>query len=86
MQDNDTLVADLSEEAARAELARLADAIARANRAYHAEDAPEISDADYDRLKARNAAIEAAFPHLRRADSPSDQVGAARRRLGVAWQ
>ena len=77
MQDNDTPVADLGEEAARAELARLAEAIARANRAYHAEDAPEISDAEYDRLKARNAAIEAAFPHLRRADSPSDQVGAA---------
>lgn len=66
----------LSEKEAASELARLARALARANRAYHAEDAPEISDADYDALKARNAAIEAAFPHLKRADSPSDQIGA----------
>ena len=77
MRDEDTPVASLDEAAARAELARLAAAIARANLAYHAEDAPEISDAEYDRLKARNAEIEAAFPHLKRADSPSDQVGAA---------
>ncbi|MEM1066689.1 MAG: NAD-dependent DNA ligase LigA [Pseudomonadota bacterium] len=68
---------DLSAEDARAELARLADALGAANRAYHTEDAPEISDADYDALKRRNAAIEAHFPELKRADSPSDQVGAA---------
>ncbi|MEO3415339.1 NAD-dependent DNA ligase LigA [Roseovarius sp. CAU 1744] len=67
----------LSEEQAQAELARLADILSRANTAYHAEDAPEISDADYDALKARNAAIEARFPALKRADSPSEQVGAA---------
>lgn len=68
--------ADLGEEEARAELAHLAEQLSRANRAYHTEDAPEISDADYDRLKRRNAEIEARFPHLKRSDSPSDQVGA----------
>ncbi len=62
---------------AAAELAELAQAIARANRLYHTEDAPEISDADYDALVRRNAALETAFPDLVRADSPSRQVGAA---------
>ncbi len=66
----------LSEDEARAELARLAAEIAAANDAYHRQDAPEISDADYDALKRRNAAVEARFPALKRADSPSDQVGA----------
>lgn len=70
-------VGDLTEAEARAELARLADAIAAANTAYHGLDAPEISDADYDALKRRNAEIEARFPALKRADSPSDQIGAA---------
>jgi DNA ligase (NAD+) len=73
----DIAVADLDEDGARAELARLAEAIARANQAYHGADAPEISDADYDALKRRNAGIEARFPHLKRADSPSEQVGVA---------
>ncbi|MES2337762.1 MAG: NAD-dependent DNA ligase LigA [Pseudomonadota bacterium] len=63
--------------AAEAELARLADEIARHNRLYHTDDAPEISDADYDALMRRNAAIEAKFPTLVRADSPSRSVGAA---------
>ena len=73
----ETAIDQLSEEAARLELAALADRIAAANRAYHTLDNPEISDADYDRLRARNRAIEDRFPHLRRADSPSDQVGGA---------
>src|SRR6056297_14631 len=70
-------VEELTRAEAMAELARLADEIGRANRAYHAEDAPEISDAEYDALKRRNAQIEARFPDLKRADSPSEQVGAA---------
>ena len=49
--------------------------LAAANRAYHTEDAPDLSDAEYDQLKRRNAAIEARFPGLKRTDSPSDQVG-----------
>ncbi|MCZ8151037.1 MAG: NAD-dependent DNA ligase LigA [Rhodobacteraceae bacterium] len=65
----------LSEAEAQQELARLAAAIVEANRAYHTLDAPEISDADYDALKRRNAAIEARFPQLKRADSPSEQIG-----------
>lgn len=67
----------LSETAAKEELADLAVQLAAANAAYHGNDAPEMSDADYDALKQRNAAIEARFPHLKRSDSPSDQVGAA---------
>ncbi|MFU8777711.1 MAG: NAD-dependent DNA ligase LigA, partial [Roseovarius sp.] len=70
-------VEDLTEAEAQAELARLAVLLAAANRAYHTEDAPEITDAAYDVLKARNAAIEARFPTLKRGDSPSEQVGAA---------
>ena len=69
-------VEDLSAEEARDELAELADRIGAANRAYHQADAPVLTDADYDALRARNAAIEARFPGLKRADSPSEQVGA----------
>ncbi len=70
-------VDELTEAEAGAELARLARALAAANDAYHRLDAPEISDADYDALKRRNAAIEALFPQLKRDDSPSEQVGAS---------
>ena len=66
---------DLSEADAANELMRLAKQIAYHNKRYHAEDAPEISDADYDALVRRNAELEAAFPHLIRPDSPSRQVG-----------
>ena len=47
------------------------------DRRYYQDDAPTISDADYDALRRRNAAIEARFPELIRADSPSQRVGAA---------
>jgi DNA ligase (NAD+) len=72
----ETDVLALTEAEARDELARLAARLAAANTAYHTLDAPEISDAEYDALKRRNAAIEAQFPNLKRADSPSDQIGA----------
>jgi DNA ligase (NAD+) len=67
---------DMSEAEARADWARIAEEVRRANRAYHAEDAPEISDAAYDALKARLRAIEARFPDLA-AESPTAEVGAA---------
>lgn len=70
-------IAALTEAEASAELDRLAAEIARADRAYHQKDAPDLTDAEYDALKRRNAEIEARFPHLKRADSPSDRIGAA---------
>ncbi|WP_353645456.1 NAD-dependent DNA ligase LigA [Mesorhizobium sp. WSM2239] len=68
---------DLTEAEAAAELEKLAREIAEHDRRYHAEDAPTISDAEYDALRLRNAAIEAKFPELVREDSPSLKVGAA---------
>ena len=73
----DKPVKELTEGEARAELLRLAKLISAANRAYHQQDAPDISDAEYDALKFRNQEIEERFPDLKLADSPSDQVGAA---------
>ena len=67
----------LSEADAANELMRLARKIAKHNRLYHAEDSPEISDADYDALVKRNNELEEAFPHLVRDDSPNKLVGAA---------
>ncbi|MCP5088479.1 MAG: NAD-dependent DNA ligase LigA [Rhodobacteraceae bacterium] len=71
-----TPVNDLTAKAAAVELERLARVLGQANEDYHASDAPTISDAEYDRLKQRNAEIEAAFPALKRPDSPSHQIGA----------
>jgi DNA ligase (NAD+) len=66
----------LSREQAADELARLAAEIERHDRLYYLEDAPKISDADYDRLRRRNTEIENRFPDLVRPDSPSHRVGA----------
>ena len=74
---SETAVENLTLAQAREDLARLASLITEANRAYHGNDAPDLTDADFDAMKHRNAAIEARFPSLKRADSPSDQVGAA---------
>ncbi|MEP7240074.1 MAG: NAD-dependent DNA ligase LigA [Devosia sp.] len=69
-------IESLSEEEARAELDRAHEVLARADIAYHQNDAPEITDAAYDALKLRYAQIENAFPELRRADSLTGKVGA----------
>ena len=71
-----TDVADLDEARAKAELARLALEIRFHDTAYYQNDAPAISDAEYDALRQRNSAIEARFPELKRPDSPSDRIGA----------
>ncbi len=73
----DIPVDDLYDLEAVAELKDLAEEIARHDKAYHQEDAPEISDGEYDALRRRNDDIEARFPHLVRKDSPSEKVGAA---------
>ena len=68
----------MSDEKKAAErLEWLATEIARHNRLYHTDDAPEVSDADYDALVRENTALEKKFPHLVRPDSPSVMVGSA---------
>ena len=67
----------ISEAEAANELMRLARKIAKHNKLYHAEDTPEISDADYDALVRRNNDLEEAFPHLVRENSPKKLIGAA---------
>lgn len=69
-------IENLSPEAAAAEHARLAEEIAAHDRAYYAEDAPVISDAEYDALRTRLEALEAAFPELKHAESPTQTIGA----------
>src|ERR1700712_6124035 len=71
-------IADLTEAEAVEELTKLADELARHDIAYHQQDAPTVSDGDYDALKARNLALETQFPHLIRENSPNLRVGAAR--------
>ncbi|MGB3313628.1 MAG: NAD-dependent DNA ligase LigA [Albidovulum sp.] len=75
--DNGAPVETLTEDVAAVEWQRIAAEVARANRAYHTEDAPEFSDAAYDALKRRLQEIEARFPDLATAASPTQQVGAA---------
>lgn len=70
-------IESLSEDEARAELDRLHELIGAADIAYHQQDRPEISDAEYDALKLRYLALEGAFPELKRPDSVADKVGAA---------
>lgn len=68
---------NLSEADAANQMMRLARAIKRANKKYHAEDAPEISDAEYDGLVARYRDLEGAYPKAAPANSPLNEVGAA---------
>ena len=70
-------MSNLSEAEAARLLSELANIIAYHDKAYHTDDTPEISDADYDTLTRANRDIEAQFPHLIRPDSPSQRVGAA---------
>ncbi len=72
-----TEVEALTADQAARELARLAKLIAHHDKRYHQQDAPEITDAEYDALVRRNRAIEARYPKLVRSDSPSRHVGAA---------
>jgi DNA ligase (NAD+) len=69
--------ADLTEAQAKAELKRLAAEIAAHDKRYYQQDKPTVTDAAYDALRERNAAIEKHFPDLVRSDSPSRRVGAA---------
>lgn len=73
----DTPVDALSKVEAEAELARFAEEIAAHDAAYYQQDAPLVSDGEYDALRRRNEEIEARFPELKRSDSPSERVGAA---------
>jgi DNA ligase (NAD+) len=74
---NDTAVEELTEKQAKAEHARLAAEIAEHDRRYYQEDAPTVSDAEYDRLRKRYTAIEARFPQLRTLEGLTQRVGAA---------
>ena len=76
-QISDKPPAEMSEAEAANELMRLAWIIGHHDRLYYAENAPEVTDQEYDALVRRNAALEAAFPQLLRADSPSKNVGYA---------
>ena len=67
--------AELSASEAQEELAHLAAELLRHDKLYHGQDMPEISDAQYDRLRRRNLEIEQQFPELVREDSPSARIG-----------
>src|SRR4051794_15355330 len=71
------MLKELTEGEAANRLMRLAKEIARHDKLYHDQDAPEVSDAEYDALVRENRELEAQYPHLVRADSPSKRLGAA---------
>src|SRR4030095_942662 len=71
------MLEELNEAEPANRLMRLAKEIARHDKLYHDQDSPEISDAEYDALVRENRELEAGFPHLVRADSPSKRLGAA---------
>ena len=65
----------LTKEQVAQELAQLAQEIAEHDQRYHGQDAPTISDAEYDALRQRNLELEKQFPELVREDSPTKTVG-----------
>ena len=69
-------IEDLTEDMARDELTRLADLLNMANKAYHGDDDPMMTDAEFDALKKRNNDIELKFPEHKKSDSPTEKVGA----------
>ena len=69
-------IEDLTEDMARDELTRLADLLNMANKAYHSDDDPMMTDAEFDSLKKRNNDIELKFPEHKKPDSPTEKVGA----------
>ena len=69
-------IEDLTEDMARDELTRLADLLNMANKAYHSDDDPMMTDAEFDALKRRNNDIELKFPEHKKPDSPTEKVGA----------
>src|SRR5260370_30469160 len=69
-------VAQLTKAQAKVELKRLALEIEGHDKHYYQDDAPKISDADYDALRQRSNAIEARFPEFVTSDSPSQKIGA----------
>jgi hypothetical protein len=71
------MATELTEAEAAKRLQSLANEIARHDKLYHDQDAPEISDADYDKLVRENRELEERFPQLARADSPSKRLGAS---------
>ncbi len=73
----DKEISALTAEEAKAELEYLAKELAKSDLAYYQNDAPYLTDSQYDKLKHRNFDIEARFPELIRPDSPSKKVGAA---------
>ncbi|MBY8975766.1 NAD-dependent DNA ligase LigA [Rhodobacteraceae bacterium NNCM2] len=75
--DHERPISELTEDEAELEIGSLSDQLLGFNRAYFQDDAPEVSDAEYDALKRRLVALETAFPALKRPDSPTAQVGAA---------
>ena len=75
---------ELTEAEAAKRLQTLAKEIARHDKLYHDQDAPEISDAEYDALVRENLELEARFPQLVRPDSPSARLGAAPTAGGLA--
>ena len=68
-------VEDLSGDMAKDELTRLADLLNRANNAYHGDDSPIMTDAEFDFLKKRNLEIELKFPQYKKSDSPTEKIG-----------